>query len=83
MTSPTAWSSWARSSPSFRKTEGPAGDRVADSRLQAARLPAADHVKLATAAAGVVGTLVVFGVAFGMARMLPRSKPIEAYADAA
>ena len=42
-----------------------------------------EHVKLATAAAGLVGTLVVFVVAFGMARMLPRSKPIEAYADAA
>jgi cobalt/nickel transport system permease protein len=43
----------------------------------------ADHVKVATAAAGVVGTLVVFGVALGMARLLPRSKPIEAHADAA
>ncbi len=42
----------------------------------------ADHVKVATAAAGVVGTLVVFGVALGMARLLPRTKPIEAHADA-
>ncbi len=42
----------------------------------------ADQVKLATAAAGVVGTLVVFGVALGMARILPRPKPIEAHADA-
>jgi cobalt/nickel transport system permease protein len=43
----------------------------------------ADHVKVATAAAGVVGTLVVFGVALGMARLLPRTKAIEAHADAA
>jgi cobalt/nickel transport system permease protein len=43
----------------------------------------ADHVKTATAAAGVVGTLLVFGVALGMARILPRPKPIEAHADAA
>jgi cobalt/nickel transport system permease protein len=43
----------------------------------------ADHVKAATAAAGVVGTLVVFGVARGMARLLPQAKPIEAHADAA
>ena len=40
-------------------------------------------MKLATAAAGVVGTLVVFGVALAMARILPRPKPIEAHADAA
>jgi cobalt/nickel transport system permease protein len=42
-----------------------------------------DHVKVATAAAGVLGTLVVFGVALGMARLLPRTKAIEAHADAA
>ncbi len=41
------------------------------------------HVKLATAAAGVVGTLLVFGLAFGMARILPRPKPIEAHPYAA
>ncbi len=43
----------------------------------------AGHVKVATAAAGVVGTLVVFGVALVMARLLPRTKVIEAHADAA
>ena len=47
------------------------------------RLPASDrrarHVKVATAAAGLVGTLVVFGVAWGMARILPRPKQIEAH----
>jgi cobalt/nickel transport system permease protein len=43
----------------------------------------AAHVKVATAAAGSVGTLVVFGVAFGMARILPRTKQLEAYTDAA
>ncbi len=41
-----------------------------------------DHVKVATAAAGVVGTLMVFGVALAMARLLPRTKAIEAHADA-
>ncbi len=34
----------------------------------------ADHVKTATAAAGIVGTLAVFGVALGMAQVLPRPK---------
>ena len=38
--------------------------------------------KLATAAAGLVGTLVVFGVAWGMARILPHSPNIEATPDA-
>jgi cobalt/nickel transport system permease protein len=49
------------------------------------RLPiaGADHVKTATAAAGVLGTLLVFGVAVGMARILPLPKPIEAQPDAA
>lgn len=32
-------------------------------------LPGLDHVKLATAIAGLVGTLVVFGVGWGMARV--------------
>jgi cobalt/nickel transport system permease protein len=35
------------------------------------KLPGVQHVKVATAAAGLVGTLVVFGVACGMAKMLP------------
>jgi cobalt/nickel transport system permease protein len=43
----------------------------------------AEHMKLATAAAGVVGTLVVFAAAWGMARILPRPKQIEAQPDAA
>jgi cobalt/nickel transport system permease protein len=43
----------------------------------------ASHVKLATAAAGLVGTLVVFAVGWGMARILPGTKQIEAHADAA
>jgi cobalt/nickel transport system permease protein len=49
------------------------------------KLPVAgvQHVKLATAAAGVVGTLLVFGAAWGLARVLPRPKPIEAHPDAA
>ncbi len=47
------------------------------------QLPGLSHVKLATAAAGLLGTLVVFGVAWGMARILPRSRNIEANPDAA
>jgi cobalt/nickel transport system permease protein len=46
------------------------------------RLPGVDHVKLATAMAGLVGTLVVFGVGWGMARVLPRAGRGEAVADA-
>ena len=45
--------------------------------------PGLHHVKMATAAAGLVGTLVVFGVAWGMARVLARSKGKEATPDAA
>ena len=41
----------------------------------------AAHVKIATAAAGLVGTLVVFSIAWVMARILPRPKPLEAYTD--
>ena len=47
------------------------------------RIPGLNHVKVATAAAGLVGTLVVFGVAWGMARVLSCSKGKEATADAA
>jgi cobalt/nickel transport system permease protein len=46
------------------------------------RLPGLDHVKLATAAAGLVGTLVVFSVACGMARVLPRRQIEEATSHA-
>jgi len=42
-----------------------------------------NHVKVATAAAGLVGTLVVFGVAWGMARVLTHSKGNEVTPDAA
>jgi cobalt/nickel transport system permease protein len=42
----------------------------------------AAHVKIATAAAGLVGTLAVFAVAWIMARILPRPKQLEAYSDA-
>ena len=47
------------------------------------RLPGLDHAKAATAMAGVVGTLVVFGLGWGMARVLPRAKPEGATLDAA
>jgi len=46
-------------------------------------IPGLKHVKVATAAAGLVGTLVVFGVAWGMARVLTHSKGKEATPDAA
>ncbi len=42
-----------------------------------------DYARLATAMAGLVGTLVVFGVSWGMARMLPREKHQGVTADAA
>jgi cobalt/nickel transport system permease protein len=42
------------------------------------KLPGLDHVGLASAAAGLVGTLVVFGIAWGMARVLPRPNCEEA-----
>jgi cobalt/nickel transport system permease protein len=45
-------------------------------------LPGLHHVKMATAAAGLVGTLVVFGVAWGMARILPRRTSDEATSHA-
>jgi cobalt/nickel transport system permease protein len=45
-------------------------------------LPGLDHTKLATAMAGLVGTVVVFSVAWGMARVLPGSKSVEAAPDA-
>ena len=38
-------------------------------------LPGVSHVKVATAIAGVVGTLVVFGVAWGLARVFSRRSP--------
>jgi cobalt/nickel transport system permease protein len=47
------------------------------------KLPGVEHVKLATAAAGLVGTLVVFGVAWGMARVLPHRQNEEATSHAA
>jgi len=52
---------------------------IADYEL---KLPGLDHVKLATAAAGLVGTVVVFGVAWGMARVLPQRKNEEATSHA-
>ena len=47
------------------------------------KLPGLEHVKLATAAAGLVGTLVVFGVAWGMAKILPARQNEEATSHAA
>jgi cobalt/nickel transport system permease protein len=46
------------------------------------RLPGVEHVKLATAAAGLVGTLVVFGLAWGMAKILPARRNEEATSHA-
>jgi cobalt/nickel transport system permease protein len=47
------------------------------------KLPGLNHAKAATAMAGAVGTLVVFGLGLGMARVLPRAKPEGATLDAA
>src|SRR5262249_224541 len=53
---------------------------LADYRLE---LPGLDHVKLATALAGAIGTLVVFSVSWGMARVLPHPKSEGVTPDAA
>jgi cobalt/nickel transport system permease protein len=53
---------------------------LADYRLE---LPGLEHVKLATALAGLIGTLVVFGVSWGMARALPRPHSEGAVPDVA
>jgi cobalt/nickel transport system permease protein len=53
---------------------------MADYELRVAGL---DHARVATAMAGVVGTLVVFGLSWGMARILPQSKREGATLDAA
>jgi cobalt/nickel transport system permease protein len=45
-------------------------------------LPGFTHAGLATAAAGVIGTLVVFSAGWAMARVLPHAKRHEATADA-
>ncbi len=47
------------------------------------KIPGLDHARVATALAGVVGTLVVFGLSWGMARVLPRPKREGATLDAA
>jgi len=46
-------------------------------------IPGLNYVKVATAAAGLIGTLVVFGVAWVMVRVLPDSTAKEATHDAA
>jgi cobalt/nickel transport system permease protein len=47
------------------------------------KLPGLNHARVATAMAGVVGTLVVFGLGWGMARVLPRTKGEGVTPDAA
>lgn len=42
-----------------------------------------NHVKIATAAAGLVGTLVVFGIGLGLAQIFSRRSPEGVAADAA
>ena len=46
------------------------------------KLPGLEHLNVATSAAGLVGTLVVFGLAWGMAKVLPGRRNEEATADA-
>jgi cobalt/nickel transport system permease protein len=53
---------------------------MADYQLQ---LPGLNYARVATALAGLVGTLVVFGVGWGMARVLPRTRREGIAADAA
>ncbi len=52
---------------------------IADYEL---KLPGLEHLKVATSAAGVVGTLVVFGVAWAMAKILPARQNEEATSHA-
>jgi cobalt/nickel transport system permease protein len=47
------------------------------------KLPGLNHAGIATALAGVVGTLVVCGLSWGMARILPQPKRKGATLDAA
>lgn len=47
------------------------------------RLPGVANVKVATALAGLLGTLIVFGVGWAMARVLPHPRGDEASPDAA
>jgi cobalt/nickel transport system permease protein len=67
----------------FLREDGPPSTISAPIPEYELKLPGVEHVKLATAAAGVVGTLVVFGVAWGMARILPHRKNEEATSHAA
>jgi cobalt/nickel transport system permease protein len=53
---------------------------MADYRL---KVPGLDHAAVATALAGAVGTVVVFGLGWGMARILPQAKCEGATLDAA
>jgi cobalt/nickel transport system permease protein len=65
-------------------SQSPMPARIQEYQIRNYKLPiaGAEHVRVATAAAGAIGTLMVFGVAFGMARLLPRPNQIEAHADA-
>jgi cobalt/nickel transport system permease protein len=47
------------------------------------KVPGLDHAAVATALAGAVGTVVVFGLGWGMARILPQAKCEGATLDAA
>lgn len=62
------------------ETPPPLPSPMADYEL---RIPGLDYAKVATALAGVVGTVVVFGLSWGMARMLPSPKREGATLDAA
>ena len=65
---------------SQESSPAPLPSPMADYQL---RLPGLNHARVATALAGLVGTLVVFGAGVGMARMLPRTKGGGVAADAA
>ena len=67
----------------FLRGDSPPSPFPAPIRDYELKLPGMEHVKLATAAAGLLGTLVVFGVACGMARVLPHRQNEEATSHAA
>jgi cobalt/nickel transport system permease protein len=66
--------------PDEAQVTAPLPSPMADYEL---KVPGLDHARVATAMAGAVGTLVVFGLSWGMARILPQPNREGATPDAA
>jgi len=65
---------WVGEKFGFLSADAPASPLPAPMPDYQVSLPGLDHVKLATAIAGLVGTVVVFCVGWGFARALPHSR---------